>query len=212
MENVMAIVLTDRARVISTSRPITSNRNHFRRVSARRTPDAQDRISLQGAYTPSAIAAPVAGLTPTDRRAGTDRSIAAGIDGRTAALAPSTDLATATPVTTAGPVSTRVDAATTNRNRALQKFTSEVTLAVTVGSLAGTILGAGVGCVMGGAVPAFTTVGLPVGVGTGIGGALIGAPIGALAGTILVGGPVLIASGIRFVNDLNTSPTPAPAG
>ncbi|MDG3010190.1 hypothetical protein G4X40_08495 [Rhodococcus sp. D2-41] len=149
----------------------------------------------------------VAGVPLTYNMDGKSWPIAAKIQGNTATLTPGG------PVRAAGLPLHQVDAtANPNFNQALSNLNSELTLGVATGTLIGTIVGAGGGCLLGGAIPAFTIVALPAAVGTCIGGAVIGAPIGALAGTILIGGPVAVASGIQFMNDINTPPAPVKAG
>lgn len=77
--------------------------------------------------------------------------------------------------------------------RATQEFSTQLGLATGIGSLVGTIAGAVIGCV----------VTIPAGC---IPGALTGAAIGGLAGTIVAGGPTLVAAGIDLVNTLNAPP------
>lgn len=156
----------------------------------------------------------VAGVPLTYQIDGKNWPIAAKVDGNTASL---------TPILPPNAASLRlhqVDAtANPNFNQALTNLSGEVSTGVAIGSLVGTAIGAGVGCVMGGAAAA--TAGAAITVGTmaipaGVGGCLVtGAAlgaIGAVAGTVVVGGPVAVASAVQFVNDLNTPPAPVKAG
>jgi len=96
------------------------------------------------------------------------------------------------------PVSPALHAVASNaeNNDALSAFSTSFGLAVAVGGFIGTGIGAGIGCIAG--LPA-------AGIGC-IPGALVGAPIGALIGTLVIGGPVLIGTGIDYVNTLNAAP------
>lgn len=73
--------------------------------------------------------------------------------------------------------------------RAMGNFSSQFGLASSIGGFVGTALGAGIGCV------ATIAAGCVAGLATGAG-------IGGIIGTIVVGGPVLIASGVDLVSTL----------
>ncbi|TQF73276.1 hypothetical protein FK531_07045 [Rhodococcus spelaei] len=162
----------------------------------------------------------VAGVPLTYQRDGRQWPIAARIDGNTATLTPSTDPAVARPLENTWLPLRSIDATKdANFNQALTNFGAEVSLGVAIGSLIGTAVGAGIGCIAGGAILGAGATVATIGTLTvpgAIGGCLVtgaaAGAIGAVAGTILVGGPVAIVSGIQFANDLNTPPAPAPAG
>ncbi|MFJ9365543.1 hypothetical protein ACIRRA_14140 [Nocardia sp. NPDC101769] len=94
-------------------------------------------------------------------------------------------------------------------DHALSYFTTQFSLATTIGTFVGTAIGATVGCIVtlvAGCVPGLTT----------------GATAGGIIGTIALGGPTLIASGIDLLStmqapdgttrwaDKTTTPDPAP--
>jgi hypothetical protein len=125
--------------------------------------------------------------------------IDAAINGRTATLTPVRDAAAAEPIEVADAIRHQVAAPTSKQERdqqALQTLGSTVGVSVTIGSLVGTIVGAGIGCV----------VSLPAGCLPGL---VTGAGIGGVVGTIVAGGPTLIASVIQYFNTVN-SPFPSP--
>ncbi|MFF0488884.1 hypothetical protein ACWDSJ_13125 [Nocardia sp. NPDC003482] len=76
--------------------------------------------------------------------------------------------------------------------RAMNDFASKFGIATAVGGFVGTAIGAVVGCVFG--LPLF-------GVGC-LAGLPLGAGIGGILGTVAVGGPTLIATGIELVNTM----------
>ncbi|MGV9662556.1 hypothetical protein ACWDUL_30650 [Nocardia niigatensis] len=74
-------------------------------------------------------------------------------------------------------------------DRALSSFTTQFSLATAVGTFVGTAIGATIGCVVtlvAGCIPGLTT----------------GAAAGGIIGTIALGGPVLIASGIDLLSTM----------
>lgn len=73
--------------------------------------------------------------------------------------------------------------------RAQGEFSSNLSIATAIGGLVGTAIGAAIGCV----------VTLPVGCFPGL---VTGAGVGGVLGTIAVGGPTLLASGIELINTL----------
>lgn len=73
--------------------------------------------------------------------------------------------------------------------RATQEFSTQLGLATSIGGLVGGIVGAIIGCIV---VPAI--------------GCIPGFGLGSIAGTIIAGGPTLIAAGIELVNTLNAPP------
>ncbi|MTE13282.1 hypothetical protein [Nocardia aurantiaca] len=102
------------------------------------------------------------------------------------------------------PVASQVE-----NDRALSNFTTQFSLATTIGTFVGTAIGATIGCLVtlvAGCVPGLTT----------------GAAAGGIIGSIALGGPTLIASGIDLLStmqaadgttkwaDKTTTPTPAP--
>ncbi|MEV4125576.1 hypothetical protein [Nocardia sp. NPDC049707] len=89
----------------------------------------------------------------------------------------------------AQPLAIKPVASMTEDQRARNEFATQFSLATAVGSFVGTAIGAGVGCV------ATLAVGC-------IAGFVTGATIGGIIGTIAVGGPVLITSGVDFVNTM----------
>jgi hypothetical protein len=75
--------------------------------------------------------------------------------------------------------------------RALSQFSSYFGVGTAVGTFIGTAVGAAIGCVITpGCIP----------------GATVGAGIGGIAGTVLVGGPVLAVSAVDLVNTLMAKP------
>ncbi|MET8424558.1 hypothetical protein [Nocardia sp. NPDC004860] len=77
-------------------------------------------------------------------------------------------------------------------DRALSSFTTQFSLATTIGTFVGTAIGATIGCVVtlvAGCLPGLTT----------------GAAAGGIIGTIVVGGPTLIASGIDLLSTLQAA-------
>lgn len=92
------------------------------------------------------------------------------------------------------PLAVKPIASQLENQRALNDFITQFGLATTIGGFVGTALGATIGCV------ATILAGC-------IGGLSTGAGIGGIIGTIIVGGPTLIASGIDYLTT-----TQAPAG
>lgn len=140
-------------------------------------------------------------------RHGKQMPIAAHLDGNTVTLTPGTDPASARPVEPA--IAKQIDALShPNFNAALGNFSMSMMAAATTGSLLGTAVGASVGCVAGGIVGGLAGGVVSVGLlalpgvigGCLVTGAALGA-MGAMAGTIIVGLPVLIAAGTAFWND-----------
>lgn len=80
-------------------------------------------------------------------------------------------------------------ASMTEDQRARNEFATQFGLATAIGGFIGTAIGAAVGCV--------ATI-----VAGCIGGFTVGATLGGIIGTIAVGGPVLIASGVDYVNTM----------
>ncbi|MFI1915975.1 hypothetical protein [Nocardia sp. NPDC020380] len=169
--------------------------------------------------------ATVATLPMTYQNDGKTYPIAAQIDGNTATLTPNTDPAAGQPITPDTPTIKDIDAtANPNFNQALSNLSSAVTVGVAVGSLIGTAIGAGIGCIAGGAILGAGATVATIGTLTvpgAIGGCLVtgaaAGAIGAVAGTIIVGGPVVAAALFQFASDLATppaptTPAPAPAG
>ncbi|WP_063064621.1 hypothetical protein [Nocardia violaceofusca] len=144
----------------------------------------------------------VAGLPLTYKLDQKDWPIAAQVDGRTAVLTPSRNPADAVASTT--PDLTPVDAQS-DFNDAIGVAANQIGLATGVGVLVGTAAGLGIGCVAGALVgaalmPPIFFAGAPGGC---LAGAAAGAALGAAAGTVILGGPVAIASAIQFFNTIN---------
>ncbi len=151
----------------------------------------------------------VAGVPLTYNRDGKDWPIAARVDGNTAVLTPSTDPVDARPHDLSG--LRHVDAQH-DFNDYIGVAANNIGLAVGVGSLIGTVVGAIGGCVAGLALAsttlAFPPLFLPAGAGMCLAGVAAGAGLGVVAGTIIFGVPVAIASAIQFYNEINTPPKP----
>lgn len=95
---------------------------------------------------------------------------------------------------TSRPLAVQAIASPIENQRAQSEFASNFGIATAVGGFVGTAIGAIVGCIatiVAGCVP----------------GLITGAGVGGILGTIAVGGPTLVASGIELVNTLQ-----APAG
>ncbi|MGQ4598125.1 hypothetical protein [Nocardia sp. R6R-6] len=92
----------------------------------------------------------------------------------------------------AKPVVAKDVASPLENQRAQNEFASNFGIATAVGGFIGTAIGAVVGCVLG--LPLF-------GVGC-IAGLPLGAGIGGILGTIVVGGPTLVAAGLELLNTL----------
>ncbi|MBF6062762.1 hypothetical protein IU500_13735 [Nocardia terpenica] len=90
----------------------------------------------------------------------------------------------AAPVAKAQPI-----ASATENQRAMGDFTTKFGLATAVGGFVGTAIGAAIGCV----------VTLPLAC---IPGLLTGAGVGGIIGTVVAGGPTLVAAGVDLVNTL----------
>ena len=75
-------------------------------------------------------------------------------------------------------------------------FATKFSLAIGVGSFVGLAIGAVVGCIFG--LPLF-------GVGC-LAGIPIGATLGGIVGTIVAGGPTLVAAGVDMMNTINAKP------
>ncbi|MGY4099859.1 hypothetical protein ACW2Q0_09925 [Nocardia sp. R16R-3T] len=87
------------------------------------------------------------------------------------------------------PLAVKPVASMNENQRARNEFATQFGLATAVGGFVGTAIGAVVGCV--------ATI-----VAGCIGGLATGATLGGIIGTIAVGGPVLIASGVDYVNTM----------
>ncbi|MFQ6398153.1 hypothetical protein ACLMAJ_32525 [Nocardia sp. KC 131] len=87
------------------------------------------------------------------------------------------------------PVAAKPVASMIEDERARNQFASQFGLATAIGGFVGTAVGATIGCVI--------TI-----VAGCIGGFLTGAGIGGIIGTIIVGGPVLIAAGVDLVSTM----------
>ncbi|WP_062987954.1 hypothetical protein [Nocardia anaemiae] len=87
------------------------------------------------------------------------------------------------------PLAVKPVASMTENYRARDEFATQFGLATAVGGFVGTAIGAVVGCV------ATIAAGCILGLTTG-------AALGGIIGTIAVGGPVLIASGVDYVNTM----------
>lgn len=146
----------------------------------------------------------VAGFPLTYQLDQKDWPIAARVDGHTAVLTPSRDPARAVASTTTElrPVYSQSDF-----NDAVGVAANQIGLATGMGALIGTAAGLVGGCVAGAVVgtalmPPIFFAGAPGGC---LAGAAAGAALGAAAGTILVGGPVAVASVIQLFDTLNQS-------
>ncbi|AHH21040.1 hypothetical protein [Nocardia nova] len=146
----------------------------------------------------------VAGMPLTYKRDQRDWPIAAQVDGRTAVLTPSTNPADA--VASATPDLTPVDDdQTAVFNDALGVAANQIGLATGLGVLVGTAIGLVGGCVAGALVgtalmPPIFFAGAPGGC---LAGGSAGVALGAAAGTIILGVPVAIISGIQFFDTIN---------
>ncbi|MFJ4651563.1 hypothetical protein ACIP5Y_09860 [Nocardia sp. NPDC088792] len=151
------------------------------------------------------------------QRDGKTFPIAAKIDGDTATLTPNTDPAAGQPLAPDAPTIKDIDAtANPNLNQALSNLSSVATVAVAVGTLVGTVIGAAIGCIAGGAILGAGATVATIGTLTvpgAIGGCLVtgaaAAAIGVVAGTIFIGGPIIVAGLFQFAGDLLTPPAPA---
>ncbi|MEV5650463.1 hypothetical protein AB0L57_19610 [Nocardia sp. NPDC052254] len=144
----------------------------------------------------------VAGLPLTYKHDQRDWPIAAQVDGRTAVLTPSTNPAEAVASTTPDltPIDDQADF-----NDALGVAANQIGLATGLGVLVGTAIGLVGGCVAGALVgtalmPPIFFAGAPGGC---LAGGSAGAALGAAAGTIILGVPVAVISGIQFFDTLN---------
>ncbi|WP_428847189.1 hypothetical protein [Nocardia arthritidis] len=145
------------------------------------------------------------------QRDGLKYPIAAEINGGTALLTPSTDRAGATPGEHR-PVALRdiaIDPQSDKFNDAVSNFSTQSGLGVSIGALLGTVVGATVGCLGGGLFGGAALAGLTIGtlaVPGFLGGCLVTAAalgaIGAVVGTVVVGGPVAVASALLFADAL----------
>ncbi|MEU0503320.1 hypothetical protein [Nocardia sp. NPDC005998] len=87
------------------------------------------------------------------------------------------------------PLAVKPVASTVENRRARDEFASQFGLATAIGSFVGTAIGAVIGCVV------------TIAAGC-IGGLSTGAAVGGIIGTIVVGGPTLLAAGVDFVNTM----------
>ncbi|MEV6558548.1 hypothetical protein AB0M22_22750 [Nocardia sp. NPDC051756] len=99
-------------------------------------------------------------------------------------------------------------------NGAMGAFSTQVNLAITMGALLGTAVGGGIGCLVGGVVGAAAGVVATIGVlaipgflGGCLATGLIGITLGAAIGSVALGVPAAIVSGLLFVDALNRPPT-----
>ncbi|MGB3676923.1 MAG: hypothetical protein WA988_21035 [Candidatus Nanopelagicales bacterium] len=109
-------------------------------------------------------------------------------DAKTLTLTPVTDVAGAIPRSALHNVATP-----TEEQQAYGQFSAKLGIAMAVGGLAGLAVGAVLGCIFG----------IPLGAVGCLPGIPIGAAIGSVIGTIIAGGPTLIAAGIELINTLN---------
>lgn len=94
-------------------------------------------------------------------------------------------------------------ASTAENHAALDNFAKVTGAAMTGGGLAGTVAGAAIGCVVGGVATAPTVVFVPAGC---VAGAVTGAGIGGVLGTIAVGGPAAVATGVDLAQTYMSAP------
>ncbi|MFC9997039.1 hypothetical protein [Nocardia sp. NPDC127526] len=90
------------------------------------------------------------------------------------------------------PLAVKPVASQLENQRALNDFTTQFGLATTIGGFVGTAIGATIGCIVtlvAGCIPGLTT----------------GATAGGIIGTIALGGPTLIASGIDLLTTMNAA-------
>ncbi|WP_067538906.1 hypothetical protein [Nocardia crassostreae] len=90
------------------------------------------------------------------------------------------------------PLAVKPVASQLENQRALNDFTTQFGLATSIGGFVGTAIGATIGCIatlVAGCIPGLTT----------------GATAGGIIGTIAVGGPTLIASGIDLLTTMNAA-------
>ena len=126
--------------------------------------------------------------------------IAAHVNGNTATLTPSTNLAQSAPVKDeALPFLHQADL-----NAAMGATATNMTAATEIGAVVGAIIGGVGGCVGGALLGLGATAPLLGLLGAGpIAGCAIGAltlgPVGGLAGAVLIGGPALVATAFQFV-------------
>ncbi|TSD94474.1 ammonium transporter [Skermania sp. ID1734] len=112
-------------------------------------------------------------------------------DARSITLTPSTDLARSVVSLDRHPVASNME-----NQRAMTDFSQKLGIAMAVGGLVGLTIGAVLGCIFG----------VPLGAVGCLPGIPIGAAIGGVFGTILAGGPTLIAAGIDLISTLNAPP------
>ncbi|NMN99114.1 ammonium transporter [Antrihabitans stalactiti] len=117
-------------------------------------------------------------------------------DNRTLKLTPSTDVLSARPALVK-PVASVIE-----DNRARAEFATQLGIATAIGGLIGT----GIGAVAGGILGAAGILGGPAVLLTVLTGIASGAAVGGIAGTIVAGGPTLIAAGIDLVSTLIAPP------
>ncbi|MFE3193067.1 hypothetical protein ACFXHA_28920 [Nocardia sp. NPDC059240] len=137
--------------------------------------------------------------------------IAAGIDGNTATLWPSTDPGSAVPQleSTARPSEIGFDPQSADFNNALTRYSTQLNLGVMLGTVIGTAVGAGIGCLVGGMVGAAAGVVASVGVlavpgflGGCLATGLVGSTIGAAVGTVAIGMPTAVIGGLLLLDAL----------
>ncbi|NNH74325.1 hypothetical protein HLB23_31505 [Nocardia uniformis] len=90
------------------------------------------------------------------------------------------------------PLAVKPIASQSENQRALNEFITHFGLATSIGGFVGTAIGATIGCV--------ATI-----VAGCIGGLMTGASVGGILGTIIVGGPTLIASGIDYLTTVQAA-------
>lgn len=102
-----------------------------------------------------------------------------------------------------GPLPVRPVASPAEDQAAMQAFATQFGIATAVGGFAGTGIGAVIGCAAGGILTAPTLVFVPAGC---IAGAVPGAAVGGIVGTIAVGGPTLVVTGVELIQALAAAP------
>lgn len=170
----------------------------------------------------------VAELPLTYQMAGKSYPIATEFNGTTATLTPNQNQATAVPVADtkpAGPVvsidDARRQAAATHasveerNSRAFSSLVQQATIASITGAMLGTVIGGVAGCVLGAVVLTAATLPLAALLGAGpiagcAAGALMLGPVGGMAGTILVGAPIVAYSVFKYFQTVHSPMAPAP--
>ena len=134
--------------------------------------------------------------------------IAAHVDGNTATLTPSRTPVAGSTARSMGLPLHQVDLST-----AVTTVMPELTLAATTGAILGAVVGGGGGCLagallgLGATAPLLGLLGAGPLAGCAV-GALTMAPVGGVAGSVLVGGPTLLAVGFQFIQLLQQPPAP----